>query len=152
MTETEFWSRYLFHKHMIEMEEEKRQNLLKGQYRTGRFRGRQAHASLTASEQVEKEEDFSWDDVEEDTPKSAELARQGSQTTLTPQTKPEDKRVATLANPSEATPASASSSASRRASEESYDVVSDQHSEASKTATPVSKQAVAEEESDDDWE
>lgn len=31
LTETEFWSRYLFHKHMIELEEEKRQNLLKGE-------------------------------------------------------------------------------------------------------------------------
>lgn len=134
---------------MIELEEEKRQRLLR------------------ATEQADKEEDFSWDDAEEDTtsPITTDMTRQTSEFTLKTQTatssKPEHKRVSTLAGSAAtlvpAVSEVASGDTSRRSSDESYDVVSEPTSDAT-GKTPTKQASVSsspekdESDEDSDWE
>ncbi|EIW73181.1 hypothetical protein TREMEDRAFT_59343 [Tremella mesenterica DSM 1558] len=137
LTDEQFWQRYLFHKHMIEAEDEKRKKLLQ------------------ASQQVQ--EDFSWDDETDETPpSSAPLAQ--STSTLKPHPSPKKNLHSTqtedLPTPkpqlSTTIPAhvqvsvksGTSTQTSPRDSEESYDLVSDQ---GQKPKPPV-------EDEESDWE
>lgn len=133
LSDEQFWQRYLFHKHMIEAEEERRKALLQ------------------ASQQA-VQDDFSWDDdAEAEVPPLAQ-----STTTLQPAqpTEPIGESNTPKADSTERLPqpmlppappskagTNTSTSTSPRDSEESYDLVSDQK----RSAAPT-------EDDDSDWE
>ncbi|KAG8899486.1 hypothetical protein FRB99_006691 [Tulasnella sp. 403] len=121
MTNEEFWNRYFFRVFQIQDEEEKRQ-------------------ALIAGAATQKDEDFSWDDDDEDSPKEAkgeatpedtkgkDKTHYKSDSSASAVAEPLSTSVTTLLPPKEPheNPASgpSSSAASPRESEESYDVVS----------------------------
>ena len=64
MTESEFWKRFFFRVHQIEVEEEKRKALIEGLY----FRVYPTLCFLTLSSPgTLEEEDFSWEDDDDET-------------------------------------------------------------------------------------
>lgn len=170
LTDEQFWQRYLFHKHMIEAEEEKRKAV---------FKGMPAHrllsclvsgaSSHSAASQQGVEDDFSWDDeAESDAASEARsppvvaktiddqltsgpaAAQAAAADATTPKAGSREKMPvqATVAVPAPAaapTPVTKvnnnSTSTSPRDSEESYDLVSDQKKSAAQT-----------EDDDSDWE
>ncbi|ODO06448.1 hypothetical protein L198_01680 [Cryptococcus wingfieldii CBS 7118] len=133
LSDDQFWQRYLFHKHMIEAEEQKRKLILQ------------------ATQQQEANDDFNWDDEEDSTPSVAAPAPST--------TAPAADTVSSSATPKASTDGKLPSSApgpvksvtsvatSPRDSEESYDIVSDQAVKA-KPAPPVE----TEDDEDSDWE
>lgn len=147
VSEEVFWTRYLFHKNNIQDEEKKRQQLLQ-------------------ATQPKEEEDFNWDDGEgdEEGPKSAKPVEPAS-TSI--KSDPVTPKVPQLALPTPAatsgaedplpSPSLESADTSRRESEESYDIVSEQSGgNGRKKVSPTMMTATAtkEEESDEDsdWE
>ncbi|OCF33165.1 hypothetical protein I317_02372 [Kwoniella heveanensis CBS 569] len=123
LTDEQFWQRYLFHKHMIEAEEQKRKALLQ------------------ATTQEEDTDDFNWDDEED--PTSPTTAKPSTTTLIasapltqesTPKVESDGKLASAVATPAVVAAISASASTSPRDSEESYDVVSDQGQTQAQTA------------------
>ncbi|WVR03404.1 hypothetical protein IAU60_000395 [Kwoniella sp. DSM 27419] len=134
LTDEQFWQRYLFHKHMIEAEEQKRKALLQS----------------TAHEDTE---DFNWDDDPEDSTSptitaSATPAIKPDTTESTPKIDNDGKMPSAVPKAIALT----SASTSPRDSEESYDLVSDQGA-GSRLATPAKVAPSSTEDDDDsDWE
>ncbi|OCF59810.1 hypothetical protein L486_02483 [Kwoniella mangroviensis CBS 10435] len=136
LTDEQFWQRYLFHKHMIEGEEQKRKALLQ------------------ATTQEEETDDFNWDDEPEESPVTASAsvpAATNDTAEVTPKIENDGKIPSSL--PKSIT----STSTSPRDSEESYDVVSDQGNVAGKKpavqpATTGTTAPVNEDDEDSDWE
>ncbi|KAL4788340.1 hypothetical protein BJX76DRAFT_353367 [Aspergillus varians] len=124
---SEFWSRYYFLRLVIETEEQKRKELLKGA-------------------NVEDEEEVGWDDDTDDdtdspsTPQVSDKSKANKGTTTEPATKPNTLK------PSE--PRRSNDQVSQPDSESSYDLVSGATSRA--PASP--KEKSKEDDSDDDWE
>ncbi|KAK4687812.1 hypothetical protein P7C73_g2302, partial [Tremellales sp. Uapishka_1] len=129
LSDEQFWQRYLFHKHMIEAEEEKRKLLLQ---------------ATTQSQP----DDFSWDDEEE--PSASPTSNPLSQSTTTLHPSPDVGKASppTVIAVPPTTPATTSTSTSPRESEESYDLVSDQ----GKKRGAVKEEKKEEDDEDSDWE
>jgi len=131
ITSEVFWTRYFFRVYQVEREEERRKALLQD----------------TAA----NDDDFSWEDEEEE-PSSPRTAKVASQDNKTPVA--DTKQVPTLDSPPQevaipdASPFDAHASG-RQSSEESYDVVSSQVSNAG-DSKPEPKEAEDDDESD--WE
>ncbi|KIR57895.1 hypothetical protein I314_06401 [Cryptococcus bacillisporus CA1873] len=123
LTDEQFWQRYLFHKHMIEDEEQKRKLLLQ-------------------SSQQDQADDFNWDDEPEETTPLGE--RQASHDIDTPKVSSDGKQSSLILNYSKVKLAALDSS-SPQDSEESYDLVSDQGGKTIRAAPPVG-------DDDSDWE
>ncbi|WWD22804.1 hypothetical protein CI109_107298 [Kwoniella shandongensis] len=124
LTDDQFWQRYLFHKHMIEAEEQKRKLLLQGK--------------------LDQPDDFNWDDEPEESVPAASHVSTGTETT--PKIENDGKLPPTDSAPVSKLITSATSTAtSPRDSEESYDVVSDQGTK----STPAAPSA---DDDDSDWE
>jgi hypothetical protein len=107
--------------------------------------------ALIAAAQPKEEEDFSWDDAEVD---EKETPKMPSAPTPEPVKLPNDGQTAKV-EPAVASPAAAtveSASTSRRQSEESYDIVSEQ-SGGNGAKKPVSESKREDTDGDDsDWE
>lgn len=56
MTDEEFWQRYLYKKHLLTQEENRRQEIIQGQ---------SSKARLMAESQRQSQEEFNWDEPEE---------------------------------------------------------------------------------------
>ncbi|ORX34955.1 hypothetical protein BD324DRAFT_593306 [Kockovaella imperatae] len=152
LSDEQFWQRYLFHKSMIEAEDEKRKKVLE-------------------ASQEAQQEDFNWDDEDDASPSSPVGASAGeanprsSTTTLRPpasneseQNKEADQALTTPKAPSEtqvpkhAGVTGASTSTSPRDSEESYDLVSDQGGKGGKGASKPAAPSQQDDDEDSDWE
>ncbi|KAL3452395.1 hypothetical protein BJX65DRAFT_178954 [Aspergillus insuetus] len=123
----DFWSRYYFLRLVIETEEQKRKELLKG-----------------AS--VEEDEEVGWDDDSDDDTDSPSTPQVSDKTKISkaPTTKPATD--ANLLKPSE--PRRSNDQVSQADSESSYDLVS-----GATSRTPASpKEKAKDDDSDDDWE
>ncbi|OXG23027.1 hypothetical protein C349_02478 [Cryptococcus neoformans var. grubii Br795] len=123
LTDEQFWQRYLFHKHMIEDEEQKRKLLLQ-------------------TSQQDQSDDFNWDDEpEETTPLGDGQVFHGIDT---PRVSQDDKQPSSVSSHSKMKLATLDST-SPHDSEESYDLVSDQGGKTVRAAPPVG-------DDDSDWE
>lgn len=142
----DFWSRYYFLRHVIELREEKRKELLKGMLFVNHRSNYNKYANfLPASAAAEQEEEAGWDsesDSEEPAKTNIEKATATS-SAQTPHTRT-DSDAATLRAPRRS-----HDEKSVADSEASYDLVSGAASHAH--GSPKEK-PVKEEDSDDDWE
>ncbi|WVQ73991.1 hypothetical protein IAR50_003572 [Cryptococcus sp. DSM 104548] len=126
LSDDQFWQRYLFHKHMIEAEEQKRKLILQ------------------ATQHQETTDDFNWDDEEEPTPTQSAAPADPASSSVTPKPSTDGKLPSAAPGPVKSV---ASVATSPRDSEESYDIVSDQAVK-TKPVAPVEP----EEDEDSDWE
>lgn len=135
MPEDEFWRRYFFRVHQIEVEREKRKLLIEGMYlyRQGKY-----PSHLWPIESSAVEEDFAWEDEEDE----ATSPNRDLRSTGTAQKSPTSKLTVQGGTPGNTSP--------RESSEDSYDVVSGNASSVG-DSKPDTSQADSDD-GDSDWE